>query len=364
MRSVFYLILICSSTAFCQIDMSPPVYQEPDNVREYFQYLTTAFNGEPRILVPFMEDGKFGYLNHETLEVVVPPLAAILVLKNSTNHEGFVGELDDYYFRFTDGGNLIMGEKNLGPPQVSEEGPPQNWVLPTDSGIKMTPKTKNSKGFTYRKREDGKISVSSFSEIYDSGNKYDPNLWPIEIDGEVYGIAEIRDPKNRQKSSGIIFPDGNPLKGFDFNFNKILPIKDLKESLGNWFLVQKSNSDDSKFHLINSKGEFLSEKILPKLDYSRFFSKTQISTPYHIPRGVLNYAIYDNKIIDLYELKLLKVIPKKYEIIDLDFIFLENLEMESMENKRQNAKMFAEVKDEKGNWFYMDFNGKKYIPKK
>src|SRR5690606_32540370 len=118
---------------------------------------------------------------------------------NSTNHEGFVGELDNYYSRFTDGGNLIMGEKNYGPPEVRDMPPPPNWVVSTDFGVKIIPKTEKFKGFTYRKREDGKISVSSFSEIYDSGDLKNPNLWPIEIDGEVYGIAEIRDPKNYQK---------------------------------------------------------------------------------------------------------------------------------------------------------------------
>lgn len=364
MRIFFYLILMWSSTAFSQIEIHPPVYREPEEVRELFKQLQKAFADDQIILVPFMENGKFGYLDYESLKVVVPPMADRLTLKNTAHKEGYIGEMDNYSYTFNEDGNLTMREMNYGPPQIREERPSQNWALPTDIGVKIIPKSENFKGFTYRKNEEGRIYVSTFSELYDSGNLNNPNLWPIEIDGEVYGIAEIRNPENWQTLAGIISPDGKPLKGFDFNFNKILPLTGLKESLGNWFLVQKRNSDDSKFHLINSKGEFLSEKILPQLDYNQYFIKTQMSTPYHIPLGQLNYVVNNNKIIDLYELKFIDIIPENYEILYLDFIYLKNLESEKVEVKRQNAKIFVVVKDEKGNWFYMDFNEKKYIPKK
>lgn len=362
MKNIFYLILIWSSTAFCQIDINPPIYEEPQEVKELFQYLNKAFAGKTTILVPFMENEKFGYLDYETLEIVVPPVASHLALLNTASKKGFIGVVDEYFFVFDEKGNLIFTK--LGPPQVREELPPSDWVLPTDSGVEITPKTDEFKGFTYTKNKEGKIYVSSFSEIYDSGNPNNPNLILIEIEGEVYGIAGIPNPKNYNNLAGIISPDGKPLKGFDFNFNKILPLKGLKEILGNWFLVRKSDTDDSRFHFVNSKGEFLSETILPKLDYSQNFTKTQISTPYYIPKSSLHYAINDNKIIDLYELKLIDAIPENYEILYLNYIVVTDLESENIELLRKNAKMFAAVKDEKGNWFYMDFNGKKYIPKK
>ena len=228
----------------------------------------------------------------------------------------------------------------------------------------MIPKNQKFKGFTYTRNEEGKIYVSSFSEIFDSKNSNDPNLWLIEMEGKVYGIGEIWDFKNSQKLAGIISPDGKPLKGFDFSFDKILPLKGLKESLGNWFLVRKSYTEDSRFHFVNSKGEFLSETILPKLDYSYNFTKTRRSTPYYIPKGSLRYGMNDNKIVDLYELKLINAIPENYEILYLDYIYLHNLESEDIEIQRKNSKIFAVVKDENGKWFYMDFEEKKYIPKK
>lgn len=362
MRNCFYLILMWSSTAFCQIEINPPVYEEPEEVKELFQYLKKAFAGKSTFLVPFMENEKFGYLDEQNLEVVVPPIADALALRNASIKDVYVGAIGNYFYEFNDYGNLTIREMNYGPPQVSEELPPQNWVLPTDLGVKIIPETENFKGFTFRKDDNGKIYVSSFSEKYDSGNSNNPNLWPIEIGGEVYAIGQIKNSKNHESLAGIISPDGKPLKGFDFNFNKILPIKGLKESLGSWFLVRKSGSDD-KFHLINSKGEFLPESVLPKIDYSKFFTKNQMSTPYYIPTGSLNYVINYNKIIDLYELKLVEIVPENYQILYLDSMYLEKIETENMESKRQNAKMFAVVKDEAGNWFYMDFNGKKYIPK-
>lgn len=364
MKNFFFIIYLISATTFSQIEIHPPVYEEPKEVRELFQYLHKAFSDKSTILVPFMENGKFGYLNHETLEVVVSPLADALSLRNTSIKEGYVGTMGNYFYEFNDYGNLTMREMNYGPPQIVEHRPSQNWVLPTDLGVKIIPKSENFEGFTYRKSADGKIFVSSFSEKFHSRNSNDPYLWLIEINGEVYGIGEIKNPKNYESLAGIISPDGKPLKGFDFNFNKIYPIKGLKDSVGNWFLVRKSDSDDDNFHLINSKGEFLPESVLPKIDYSQFFTKTQLSTPYHIPTGTLNYVINGNQILDLYELKRIKIIPQNYEIIYVDYVYLEESELESMESKRQNAKIFAVVKDENGNWFYMDFEGKKYIPKK
>lgn len=363
MKKFLLSIYLISSTTFSQIEIHPPVYEEPEEVKELFQYLNKAFSGKSTFLIPFMENEKTGYLDGQNLEVVVFPIADALALRNTSINEGYVGTMGDYFYEFNDHGNLTITEMNYGPPQIMEDRPPQNWVLPTDLGVKIIPKSENFKGFTFRKDDSGKIYVSSFSEIYDSGNSNNPNLWPIEINGEVYAIGQIKNPKNHESLAGIISPVGKPLKGFDFNFNKILPIKGLKESLGSWFLVRKSGSDD-KFHLINSKGEFLSESILPKIDYSKLFTKNQISTPYYIPTGSLNYVINHNKIIDLYELKLVEIVPENYQILYLDSMYLEKIETENIESKRQNAKMFAVVKDEKGNWFYIDFNGKKYIPKK
>lgn len=63
-------------------------------------------------------------------------------------------------------------------------------------------------------------------------------------------------------------------------------------------------------------------------------------------------------------MKLINAIPENYTILYLDYIYLHNLESEDIEIQRKNSKIFAVVKDENGKWFYMDFEGKKYIPKK
>ncbi len=298
MRHIIVLIFMWGSMAYSQIDINAIVHKELKEVRELYEYLKKAFEAEPTVLVPFMEDGKYGYLDFQTLEIVIPPVADRLVLLNTVFKNGFIGELDGYYLEFDGKENLTF--KQYGPPQVREELPPADWGLPADLGAKMIPKNQKFKGFTYTRNEEGKIYVSSFSEIFDSKNSNDPNLWLIEMEGKVYGIGEIWDFKNSQKLAGIISPDGKPLKGFDFSFDKILPLKGLKESLGNWFLVRKSYTEDSRFHFVNSKGEFLSETILPKLDYSYNFTKTRRSTPYYIPKGSLRYGMNDNKIVDLY----------------------------------------------------------------
>ncbi len=61
---------------------------------------------------------------------------------------------------------------------------------------------------------------------------------------------------------------------------------------------------------------------------------------------------------------MINAIPENYTILYLDYIYLHNLESEDIEIQRKNSKIFAVVKDENGKWFYMDFEEKKYIPKK
>ena len=60
---------------------------------------------------------------------------------------------------------------------------------------------------------------------------------------------------------------------------------------------------------------------------------------------------------------MVKSIPENYKIIYLDYIPLSNSNSDDFEEKRKHTMMFTVVEDENGNWFYMDFDGKKYIPK-
>lgn len=362
MKCILLLISFLSLSAFGQIEIYPPVHRDPENVRSLYVELKKAIEKNPTILVPFKENGKFGYLDYQTLEILVPPMADALSLLNTNDKTGIFGELDGYYYTFDENQNLDFAM--YGPPQISEGFPNnQDWVRPADLEVKVIPKTDDFKGFTYEKDANGKIYVTSYSEKFKSQDRFYPKLTLIEIEGKVYGIGEIENSKNQENLAGIIAPDGKPLNGFDFNFNKILQLTGLKESLGTWFLVRKSDSDDHRFHLINAKGEFLSEMVLPKLDYSRNFLKTKQSVPYYEPMGELKYAINDNKIIDLYELKMVKSIPENYKIIYLDYIPLSNSNLDDFEEKRKHTMMFAVVEDENGNWFYMDFDGKKYLPK-
>lgn len=362
MKCILMLMSFFSLSTFGQVEINPPVHRDPENVRNLYVELKKAIEENSSILVPFKENGKFGYLDYHTLEILVPPMADALSLLNTNDKTGIFAELDGYYYTFDKNQNLFFAM--YGPPQISEGFPNnQDWVRPADLEVKVIPKTDKFKGFTYEKDVNGKIYVTSYSEKFSSQDRFYPKLTLIEIEGKVYGIGEIGNPKNQENLAGIIAPDGKPLKRFNFNFNKILPLSGLKESLGTWFLVLKSDSDDQRFHLINSKGKFLSEKVLPKSDYYRNFLKTKQLVPYYEPLGELKYAIIDNKIIDLYELKIVKSIPENYKIIYLKQIPLIHSNSDDFEEKRKHTMMFAAVEDENGNWFYMDFNGKKYIPK-
>jgi hypothetical protein len=185
-------------------------------------------------------------------------------------------------------------------------------------------------------------------------------LTPIHFGEEVVAIAIQFDDKTQLKKTGIIYQNGKPVKGFDFSFSDIKPLKLSNDSLVPHFLVRKLNSDDDNYHIANSKGEIISESILPNLNYLQNFHLTQNSTPYYQPISTLGYVLNSGKLIDLYNLKEVKFPNENLYFSDLDYIIAENLLSNEMVELRKKAIFFVKVREENGFEYFMDLSGKKF----
>lgn len=357
------ILLLTTNYSLAQVETARHKSEYPAEVTELFQYLTAAYEGEPTILVPFIQNSKFGLMDYRTLNVVVPAIAPSLPLINTADKSGRIN------FYYTDGTSYEFSKSQVGnqritsfgQPQVLETPPPGNWVIPASLGVWVLPADHPFKGFTYERNNEGRLQLTSYTEVYKDqstyGSPYYPHLTLFEINNEVFAIAQ-----NQEYQVGIIDTTRNPITGFDFNYQRIIPIRGTKESLGTWFLAMKNDSHENKFHFVNAQGEIIPESVLPALDYSINFFSTQASSPYHEPVSTLGYAINSRKVIDLYELKLVNFIPAAYKTIYLNAVSTSPRHIDELEEQRKNTLIFAVVEDENGNQFFMDFDGKKYIP--
>ncbi len=359
------ILLLMTNYSLAQVETSQPKSEYPAEVTELFQYLQAAYEGEPTILVPFIQNWKFGLIDYRTLNVVVPAIAPSLPLINTADKSG---QIDFYYadgttYEFSKSQDDNQTITSFGRPHVVETPPPGNWTIPASLGVKVLPADHSFKGFTYERNSEDRLQLTSYPEIYKDqgtyGSPYYPHLTLIDIDDDVYAIAQ-----NQKYQVGIINTNGSPITGFDFNYQRVLPIKGMKESLGTWFLAMKDDSNENIFHFVNAQGEIMPESTLPALDYTINYVSTQASTPYHEPVSMLGYAINSGKVIDFYELKQVKSIPPEYKAIYLDAVGTSPIHTDDLDEQRTNTLIFAVVEDENGNRFYMDFDGKKYLPKR
>jgi hypothetical protein len=237
--------------------------------------------------------------------------------------------------------------------------PPRDWKRPASFNLKIIEDEK-FKGFTYEVNDEGYLYINSYSNIYQTSHLSFPHLTPVYMDKEVVAIAIQNDAKTNIEKMGLIYPDGKAVKGFEFNFKDIKPIKLSNKKLGTHFLVQKLNSDDLNYHIANSKGVIISESILPNLDYLKNFHLIQNSTPYYQPISTLGYALNSGKLIDLYKLKEVKISNENLYFSYLRYVVTEEITSFETEELRKNAILFVIVREENGFEYYMDLSGKKF----
>jgi len=188
-------------------------------------------------LIPFKKNDFWGYVDRNSLRVIVRPVfreltfmgscTKVLYKDNTGIHIDSLGKIQkiDYPER-----------EDLGDIGVVFE-------MASEDDLGPTPINKNDfKGFTLNEKNE----ITHFSDIY---NRYTPKFFnisgPFLINGKYYAIA------HKEKRSGVIDQEGNPLPSFDFVHAEL--VKNLEDAQENiWFYY---NDDSGKGGFINEKGE-------------------------------------------------------------------------------------------------------------
>lgn len=131
--------------------------------------------------------------------------------------------------------------------------------------------------------------------------------------------------------------------------------------VGALFLVQELGAND--FKLVNAKGEFPLKNNVANLVSTQNFMKNERSAPYYESTGILKYTYDEHQVLDLYELKQVLFTPPQLKILGIEYINKREMKADTLEEERMNSVIFVIVLDENRNWFYMDLEGKKYLPK-
>ncbi len=308
--------------------------QNPDSAgAAAVSFFKNAFSevptGQFSNLVPFASNGKWGYLDRSTRKIVVKPLMQ--------NPEFFNPDIKPFYngvfVDISGNGNISIEQPKDYASYTYEKGP--------DVDDKVRRSSDGFKGFT--------ASISgeliNYSDLYQYNTQGIPgwNIQLFQYKNQYYGIV-----KNKAGSAGIIDSKGNPLKGFDFNFNEIIANRGTKDTANAWFFVKKNEADN--FSLISTNGAVK--------NMNEIFNYPLLSTE------IFGYTPYikgdSSAIFDRYEMKWIIKPQTKIKIQTIEFSSKEILTRDLPKN-RNKVNIYYLVVD-KGNSYFVDMKGKKYLP--
>jgi hypothetical protein len=149
------ILTILYSTCFGQMDLYSLDDKYPKRIVEFREELTKVFREKSRILIPFKENEKWGYMDYHTKEILVSPKADGLNIIQTDVKRSSIGvmTLDGQSFHF-----FIENSEatifTIGPPKNVEMEPPRDWKRPASFNLKIIEDEK-FKGFTYEVNDEG-----------------------------------------------------------------------------------------------------------------------------------------------------------------------------------------------------------------
>lgn len=315
-------------------------------------------------LIPFSRDGKWGYLNKENLEIIVPP--------NYLN-AGFAGSCLKVGLTKKDFLNINeSGNVEIYKPQFYNWGyPPASSIFYPENNLKNNPKIdsiENFKGF--RVNEDGKIT--EVSAIYEKKTEpintvEEPVFLDIDIDQDedfddgiitkvdIFGPFKIKGKWHaiviKDKKYGVIDEEGNELKSLGFKYN-FLSVEEKYNGDEVLFFFEDSSK---KTGFIDSKGII---KLYVEFDYAKNISNDR---PNYILL-VKQYRYFG--ILDLSNLEWI-VPTSQLKYININFTTEDN-NCSSIHDHRKRVKKldaYFLVENKNGDYFYIGEDGVRYQPK-
>ncbi len=309
--------------------------QNKTSTRGTEKYLQKQFSKIPPSkyadLVPYFENSKWGYIDRTTSKVLVP---AIFESENAQFFTPHIGTYCKNNWIEVDSSGVITVKQSRYGVEMSDMG---EAVSSCDR--KVASSKNGFKGFTV----NGKGELLSYSDLYEYNKQGIPgfNIQLFKYKNQYYGIVA-----NLKNEYGIIDSLGNPVKGFEFNYNEILLNRNTKDSVNAWFFVRK-NSDS--YSLINMSLEMRCE--------NEIFTYPLLSTELF---GVT--ALHKNEMSGIFDRYNLKWIVKPQVKIVIDELYYSSKRTLNTSNQvqRNEANMYYLV-IEKNRKYFVDFNGNSYI---
>jgi hypothetical protein len=284
---------------------------------------------DPAMLIPFRQNGRWGYLDKKTLNVVVKPEFDGLTFMNGCAEVSFY-----------DGTKIwVTSSAELGDVVYRDHRDPDFGAVLYDEGGPFPISSAN--GFKGFKMDENK-RITHFSDIY---NRAQPALFnihgPFVINGKYYAVAEKGD------ASGVIDEDGNSLKGFDFVHHEL--VFNSRTTDGDvWFYYEEKNGQRG---FINHKGK---KKLAGQL-YDYPFSSMDL----------FNFGVQENDksfgVVDLQKMEWV-IKPQSLPIIRIKGTTTAACKKDT-EDRKDMIDVYFLVSERGKEPYYIDRNMKAYKPK-
>jgi hypothetical protein len=279
-------------------------------------------------LIPFQQNGQWGYIDKNTLNVIVQPAFKTL---------GFMGDCTEAYYRdYTPLQVNSDGTISIKYPEHSTNAD-ESMVMEVsaeDEGPQPS-YDKNFKGF--KVNDQGEIIY--FSSIY---NRYQPAFFningPFKINGVYYAIAHKTD------RSGVIDQDGNPLPLFDFMHYEL--VRNYSRSDGETWFYYKEESGKGGF--VSEKGE---TRLAGELIGYPFYSSDVLDN--NIQSDQKQWGVLDKKNMTWV------IRPQSLPIQAIGYSYHDSCQTPSAKNA---IELYFLIRDG-SNAYYIDKNMKAYKPR-
>lgn len=347
---------LLSQTVKAQIDSEQTSLSE--FVEKTKSYFDTIKKEDYMLLVPYAEGGKWGYLHKESLKKVTPAFANYLNFYKGDYRLGYVRDsitFDEFFFSLNNEGKVTFEASEVG---VMEVLPPITYSRAFPQELEKKSSKKGYEGFEYKK-SSVYIDITAYSDLYESYDPRTPLLIPIKIDGKVYAIAGKKTKDPDIIHYGIIDSLGKPLKGFKFVHKNIRPVIGMKDTENTWFMVQDIADQKDQYSYINQKGKYKLKKELSSDIFNIYKSSKNHYPYYEIEKNILGYAITENSLFDLYEMKKINVVSMPYKILSIDYATTNIVKGETILEQRKKSNLYIWVQNEQEK-FYMDLKKKQY----
>lgn len=334
MNKLFYVLLM--SVMLQNVVISQKTLSTLNIEKNLKKYFSKVQSTEFVNLVPFFDKEKWGYLNKNSKRKIVPAIFSDLSYVNFFNPDIYIIH-KDAEIEIKSSGEIIVTQNREVNEMVIEKSNETNHT-------KVRTSKDGFKGFTLT--DNGELS--EYSDLYEYNKQGIPG-WNIQVfkyKNQHYGIVS-----NLNGEYGIIDSVGIPMKGFEFNYNKILINRKTADTSNVWFFIMK-NKNDKKYSLINTNGVIKCENEI--FTYPLVASKIFGITAFH-----------DNNISGIFDSYNMKWIVKPQAKINIGELFYSSKKILNTddETQRDSANIYYLVTEKKIKYF-ADLNGNKYISTK